>query len=800
MHEHFTVGKVAQLVGRCGLTAIAQVPQAIGLGQHAAALRRLEQHWARPMQTHQEVVGQRHAYCREAGPAGDEQVQERQRHRHAGAVHQHAVEQQVIELTRIRVAAVQRQSVAHRRRQFARRERQTVADAALPQGVGDVAQRRCHHRRFGHEGAHHLCQQRGAFEQVGRVAAPGAAEPQRREAAQTVADLERAQDTARAQPQPQRFRFGSSAQRLQRELAPAQQSLASCDDRRLATGAEQRNRRLDGARAGLARLWLGLGVFVGFAHRLQRRVPDPRALGEHTKRDRGCASKGEAQTRAEDPRISGPAPGAPHTILAIARRATPHPAMDPICMHPEEFRRHAHAVVDWLADYRARVADLPVQTAVRPGALLAALPSSPPEQPEGFAAVLADVERLVLPALSHWQHPGFYGYFPSNGDLASVLGDFLSTGLGVLGLAWQSAPALTELEDRCCDWLRQLFGLSPAWQGVIQDTASTTTLIALLCARERTTSHGQDRGGLQDGSAPLVVYTSSEAHSSVPKAALLAGFGRDFVRKIATDANRALDPRALAAAIAADRAAGLRPCAIVATAGTTSTTAFDPLAACAELAAAHGLWLHVDAAMAGAALLLPECRPRFAGIEAADSIVINAHKWLGVAFDCSLHFVRDPDHLVRVLSTNPSYLRTAVDNQVKNYRDWGIPLGRRFRALKVWSLLRTHGAERLRQRLRRDLELAQWLGAQVAATPPWRLLAPVTLQTVCLRHEPPGLGSDALDAHTLRWLERVHRTGRAWLTPAQLDGRWFVRVSIGALSTEPRHVAELWQLLQEAVA
>ncbi len=469
-------------------------------------------------------------------------------------------------------------------------------------------------------------------------------------------------------------------------------------------------------------------------------------------------------------------------------------------MSPEEFRRHAHAVVDWLADYRARVADLPVQTAAQPGDLLAALPKQAPEQPEGFAAVLADVERLVLPGLSHWQHPGFYGYFPSNGDLASVLGDFLSTGLGVLGLAWQSAPALTELEERCVDWLRQLFGMSAAWQGVIQDTASTSTLIALLCARERSSGHGQDRGGLQDGGAPLCVYTSAEAHSSVPKAALLAGFGREFVRKIAVDRQRAMDPHALAAAIAEDLAAGRRPCAIVATTGTTSTTAFDPLEPCAELAAQHGLWLHVDGAMAGAALLLPECRTQFQGLEGADSVVINAHKWLGVAFDCSLYYVRDPDHLVRVMSTNPSYLRTAVDDRVKNYRDWGIPLGRRFRALKVWSLLRTHGAERLRQRLRRDLEQARWLGAQVEAHPPWRLLAPVSLQTVCLRHEPEGLTGAELDAHTLRWLARVHGTGRAWLTPSQLDGRWFVRVSIGALTTEPRHVAELWQLLQDAVA
>ena len=467
-------------------------------------------------------------------------------------------------------------------------------------------------------------------------------------------------------------------------------------------------------------------------------------------------------------------------------------------MSPEEFRRMAHEVVDWIADYRTNCASRPIQTTAQPGELLAQLPAAPPSTPEGFAAVLRDVDQLLLPALSHWQHPNFFGYFPANGDLASVLGDFLSTGLGVLGLAWQSAPALTELEERSVDWLRQMLGLSPAWSGVIQDTASTSTLVGLICARERTSQHGATRGGLQSGEAPLVVYTSADAHSSVDKAALLAGFGRDFVRKVPVDDNRALDATALRAAIHHDLAAGRRPCAIVATTGTTTTTAMDPIAACAELAREHGLWLHVDGAMAGSAMILPECRHLWHGIEGADSIVVNPHKWLGVAFDCSTYFVRDQDHLVRVMSTNPSYLRTAVDDRVKNYRDWGIPLGRRFRALKLWSLIRTHGTERLQARLRRDLENARWLTEQIIATAPWRVLAPVPLQTLCVRHEPAGVTGEALDRHTLEWLRRVHATGRAWLTPAQLDGRWMVRISIGALDTEREHIAQLWQDLQAA--
>jgi aromatic-L-amino-acid/L-tryptophan decarboxylase len=469
----------------------------------------------------------------------------------------------------------------------------------------------------------------------------------------------------------------------------------------------------------------------------------------------------------------------------------------PLSMDPEEFRRFGHQVIDWLADYRQSVAARPVQTRVLPGELAARLPASPPEEPHGFAAVLADVERLLLPSLSHWQHPRFFAYFPSNGDLAAVLGDLLSSGLGVLGLNWQAAPALTELEERVVDWLRQMSGLPATFQGVIQDTASTSSLVALLSARERTLQHGQTRDGMQHGGPPLCVYTSADAHASIDKAALLAGFGRAFVRKVAVDGERRLDAGDLAARVGADLAVGHRPCAIVATTGTTSTTAMDPIDACAEVAARHGLWLHVDAAMAGSAMLLPECRQAWRGVERADSIVVNPHKWLGATFDCSVYFVRDADHLVRVMSTNPSYLRTAVDDTVRNYRDWGIALGRRFRALKLWSLIRTHGVERLRQRLRRDLANARWLAAAVERTPPWRLVQPLTLQTVCLRHEPPGLVGDALDTHTMAWLQRLHERGDGWLTPSQLDGRWFVRVSIGALATERADVEALWQALQD---
>jgi aromatic-L-amino-acid decarboxylase len=331
---------------------------------------------------------------------------------------------------------------------------------------------------------------------------------------------------------------------------------------------------------------------------------------------------------------------------------------------------------------------------------------------------------------------------------------------------------------------------------VIQDTASTNTLVALLCAREKATKYALDRGGLQGERRPLIVYVTAHSHSSVEKAALLAGFGRANVRVVAHDESYAMRPDALRRAVEHDLAAGEMPAAVVATTGSTTTTALDPVEGITEVSQAHGIWLHVDAAMAGSAMILPECRWMWQGVEGADSLVFNPHKWLGAAFDCSLYYVRDPEHLVRVMSTNPSYLQSAADGRVKNLRDWGLPLGRRFRALKLWLLIREQGVAGLQARLRRDLENAKWLAEQVRATPLWRVLAPVPLQTICVRHEPAGLGGEALDRHTLKWVDRVNRSGEAYLTPAMLDGRWMVRVSVGAAPTEREHVEDLWALIR----
>jgi aromatic-L-amino-acid decarboxylase len=485
-------------------------------------------------------------------------------------------------------------------------------------------------------------------------------------------------------------------------------------------------------------------------------------------------------------------------ILRLRRRRLPWGD----AMTPDEFRKAGHALVEWIATYRENLAagGYPVQAQVAPGDLIGQLPAAAPEMPEPMDAILRDLDRLIMPGITHWQHPQFYGYFPTGGSLTSVLGDMVSTGLGVIGLSWQASPALTELEQVTTNWLRDLLGISAAFSGVIQDTASTSSFLALVCARERSSGYGATRGGLQTGAPPMIVYVSSQSHSSIEKAALLAGFGRDNVRQITVDENFAMSVPALEAAIRRDRAAGLLPCAVVATTGTTSTTAMDPIAPIAELARREKLWLHVDAAMGGAAMLLPEYRHYWAGVEGADSIIVNPHKWLTVGFDCTLFLLRDPQHLVRVMSTNPSYLQSPMDIEVRNYRDWGIALGRRFRSLKIWFALREQGAEAIRQKLRRDIAHAKWLEAQVMATPGWRLIAPVTLQTVCIRHEPPGFDAESLDAHTRRWAQAINDSGAAYLTAAAVGGRWMVRVSIGSALTDRSHVQTLWEIIQKAAA
>ncbi len=475
-------------------------------------------------------------------------------------------------------------------------------------------------------------------------------------------------------------------------------------------------------------------------------------------------------------------------------------------MTPEQFRQAGHELIDWIADYRERIADLPVRAQIEPGEVRDGFSPLPPEEPGDFSALLGDLERLVVPGVTQVQHPMHFGWFPSNASLASVLGDIASSGMGTLGISWESCPSLTEVEEVVCEWMRQLTGLDKAWRGTIHDTASTACVTAMVLARERASSYSKNAGGLQSVASPMIVYSTAEAHSSVAKAVQLAGFGNDNLRLVEEDSwTRGMQPGALAAAMERDRALGRTPAAIVCSVGTTGTTAMDPVAEIAAIAAESGVWLHVDAAMAGSAMLLPECRHLWEGVALADSLAWNPHKWMGTILDTSLFYVRDVAHLERVMSTNPAYLRSDADGEVTQYRDWGIPLGRRFRALKLWFQLYLDGPESIRSRIRRDLENARWLAEQVEQTPDWQVLAPVPLQTVCVLHNGRDVNGQlltgaALDEHTLAWVAKINDSGAAFLTPSVLDGRWMVRVSIGVEGTERAHVARLWALMQAMAA
>lgn len=467
-------------------------------------------------------------------------------------------------------------------------------------------------------------------------------------------------------------------------------------------------------------------------------------------------------------------------------------------MTPEEFRTAGHQLVDWIADYRARIEDLPVRESIEPGSVRATFPHELPTQTTNITDLLTIMDEVVVPGITQVQHPMHYGWFPSNASLSSVLGDMATAGLGSLGISWESSPALTEVEEVVCDWMRQAVGLSDAWSSTFHDTASTSCLVALIVAREQATSGSYAGGGMASVDQPPVVYCTSQAHSSVKKAALLAGYGADNVRIVGHDPKTfAMSSELLQTAIAADISTGRRPAAVVASVGTTSTTAFDPVSEIVEISRAHGIWVHIDAAMAGSAMILPECRHLWAGVEGADSITWNPHKWLGTILDLSMFHIRNVDLLIQVMSTNPTYLWSSADGQVTQYRDWGIPLGRRFRALKSLFHLRLDGLATIQERLRRDLDNARWLAEAVQATPGWEVVTPVPLQTVCVIHTPEGaVSAEEINDHTRAWVDAINVSGEAYLTPSLLDDRWIARVSVGVEATERHHVERLWELMQ----
>ncbi len=474
-------------------------------------------------------------------------------------------------------------------------------------------------------------------------------------------------------------------------------------------------------------------------------------------------------------------------------------------MTPEEFRAAGHQLIDWIADTRSTVESKPVLAQVQPGEVRSNFEVNAPTELVGIEDLLTELENNIMPGVTNVQHPMHFGWFPSNASLSSVLGDIASSGIGSLGISWESSPALTEVEEVVCDWMRQLVGLSDAWHGALNDTASSSCMVAMLVARERATNLVQNRAGTQSVETPMRVYTTAQAHSSVAKAALLAGFGWDNIVSIETDPRTyAMLPEALANAMQADADNNMTPAAVVASVGTTGTTAFDPVGEIVEIAARHNAFVHVDAAQAGTAMLLPEYRHLWNGVEGADCVAWNPHKWMGTILDTSLFYMRDVDLLNRIMSTNPSYLMSAADGQVTQYRDWGIPLGRRFRALKLLFHLRLDGIESVKDRVRRDIANAKWFEAVVASEPDWEVCAPVDLQTVCVRHHPPQLnGSPAsteqLNAHTLEWVRKINRSGDAYMSPSILDDQWMVRVSVGVELTERHHVERLWGLMQSAV-
>jgi aromatic-L-amino-acid decarboxylase len=464
-------------------------------------------------------------------------------------------------------------------------------------------------------------------------------------------------------------------------------------------------------------------------------------------------------------------------------------------MEHEEFRREAHRLVDWMADYLAEIERYPVRAQVKPGEIAARLPAAPPVAAEPFADIVADFERIVLPGMTHWQHPNFFAYFPGNSSPPSVLAEMLTATLGAQCMLWQTSPAATEMETRVLDWLRQMIGLPEGFAGVIQDSASSATLCAILCARERATDWRANEEGL--GACPtLTFYTSEEAHSSVEKAITIAGLGRRQLRPIPTDETFAMRPELLDAAVREDRAQGLVPAGVVASLGATGVGAIDPLRPIAEICRAQNLYLHVDAAWAGSALLLEEQRWMIDGIGTADSFVLNPHKWLLTNFDCSAHFVRAPDQLVRTLSILPHYLASR-ETDVIDYRDWGVPLGRRFRALKLWFVIRAYGVARLQAMLREHIALAQELASQIEAAPDFEITTPANLALLTFRHRPPGLDEPAIDALNERLLHALNDSGRLYLTQTRVRGRYVIRFAIGQRTTTRQHVQQAWQLIIE---
>jgi aromatic-L-amino-acid/L-tryptophan decarboxylase len=468
-------------------------------------------------------------------------------------------------------------------------------------------------------------------------------------------------------------------------------------------------------------------------------------------------------------------------------------------MDSNEFRSHAHQIVDWIADYLDNIEDYPVKAGVKPREVYNRLPDTPPKTGEDFENILTDFKDIILPGITHWQHPKFFAYFPANSSRISLLAEMLTAALGAQCMSWITSPAATELEERVISWLREMIGLPEDFTGVLQDTASTATICSLLTAREYKTDFDINRRGLFHRK-PFTVYCSAEGHSSIEKAVKVIGVGRENLRRVQVDDTYAMIPAKLRNIIEEDIAGGYIPLAVIAALGTTGSTAIDPLKKIGEICAKFGIWLHVDAAYAGTALLLPEYRWMIDGIKHADSFVFNPHKWMFTNFDCSAYFVKDSNALIQTFEILPEYLKTYEQEQVNNYRDWGLQLGRRFRALKLWFVIRHYGVEGLQHKIREHISLAQNLAHIIDNANDFELLAPVPLNTICFRYRPHDIDDpNSIDELNAELLDLLNASGKMFATHTRLDGAFAIRLVIGQTEVAERHVQEAWELICDTV-
>jgi aromatic-L-amino-acid decarboxylase len=464
-------------------------------------------------------------------------------------------------------------------------------------------------------------------------------------------------------------------------------------------------------------------------------------------------------------------------------------------MTPEEFRKHAHELVDWMTAYMENVESYPVRSSSQPGEIFSKIPGNPPSSGESFDAIMKDFEEIIMPGITHWQSPNFFAYFPANTSPPSVLAEMLISTLGAQCMIWETSPAAAELEEKMMIWLRDMIGLPADFEGVIQDTASTATLAAILTAREKSTNFSINDEGFKNA-ATLRVYCSEQAHSSVEKAVRIAGIGRENLVKIPVGDDFSMITEKLAEAVAEDKKKGYLPCCVIATIGTTGTASIDPLGAIGTICRNNDIWLHVDAAMGGTALLLPEFQWMLEGKESIDSFVFNPHKWMFTNFDCSAFFIKDTGSLLKTFEILPEYLKTRSRGQVNDYRDWGVPLGRRFRALKLWSVIRSYGTDKLREKIRYHISLAEKLAGKISSEPDFELTAPLSLNVVCFRYHPDGIPDKDLNDINQKLNHRLNDTGKIYLTHTTINGIYTLRMVTGQTNVTLDHVERAWDMIK----